>query len=59
LEIGIQSGCLHHFLSFAYLQRQQEDQNCKNFQCLLYRDDPFEAKSKKEEWFEIGVGVGG
>jgi len=60
--MGIQSGWLYHFLSSDHLQRQQ-DQNCKNFQCLLYRDAPFEDKSKnfekKEEWFESGVGVGG
>jgi len=61
--MGIQSGCRHHFLSSDHLQRQQQDQNCKNFQCLLYKDDPFEDKSRnfenKEEWFESGVGVGG
>jgi len=45
------------------LQRQQQDQNCKNFQCLLYRGGPFEDKSKsfgkKEECFASSVGVGG
>jgi len=44
--MGIQSGRLHHFLLSDNLQRQQQDQNCKNFQCLLYIDGPFEDKSK-------------
>jgi len=61
--MDIQSRRLHHFLLSDHLQRQQQYQNCKNFQCLLHKDDPFEDKSKrfekKEECFASGVGVGG
>ena len=44
--MGIQNGRLHHFLLSDHLQRQQQDQNYKNLQCLLYIDGPIEDKSK-------------